>query len=380
MPRHDVLIVGGGPSGSTLAWALKQQGMDVAIIDKQHFPRDKVCAGWIPPAVLTSLQIDIDDYSQQNILQPIHGFRIGRMSGNFNDIEYRDEPVSYAIRRCEFDNYLLNRSKATVYADTKVTSFHYADDTWTLNDTYSAPLLIGAGGHFCPVARHIGAKLGKSEVAVTAQEIEFEMNASQQQACQVTSDKPELYFCDDLKGYGWVVRKQNYLNIGLGREDNNRLSEHVSKFCDMLKQQGRIPEDIPSKFHGHAYLCYSQARRPLLDNGVMLIGDAAGLAYGESGEGIRPAIESALLAAQVIQENHAPYSKESISAYVQQMEERFGKRLHNAVVSENPLLSLIKTSLGNTLLNTRWFDKYVVMNRWFLHRQQAPLVLQATAN
>jgi len=376
MPRHDVLIVGAGPAGSTLAWALAQRGMDVAILDKQQFPRDKVCAGWITPAVLTSLQIDIDDYRQQNILQPVHGFRVGRMTGGLNTIDYPDGPVSYSIRRCEFDDYLLKRSGATVYENTKVESLRYEANTWTLNENYSAPLLVGAGGHFCPVAHHVGAKPGKAELAVTAQEIEFAMSDKQQQACKVVADKPELFFCDDLKGYGWVVRKQHYLNIGLGREDNIKLNQHVRDFCDDLKQQGRIPQDIPTKFHGHAYLCYSQARRPLVGEGVLLIGDAAGLAYAESGEGIRPAVESALIAAPVILENEAPYNKESLASYVEQLEERFGKRAVTTT-TENAVVMAIKVALGNSLLASPWFDRHVVLNRWFLHQQQPPLLLQA---
>ena len=52
MKQVDVLIVGGGPAGSTLAWALRDSGLDVTILDKQTFPRDKVCAGWVTPAVM----------------------------------------------------------------------------------------------------------------------------------------------------------------------------------------------------------------------------------------------------------------------------------------------------------------------------------------
>ena len=377
MHKYDVLIIGGGPSVSTLAWALRLQGMNVAIIDKQQFPRDKVCAGWITPAVLQSLQLDVTEYTQENILQPIHGFRVGRFSGSMNDINYSDGPVSYSIRRCEFDTYLLQRSGATFYPSTKFESAYYKDGLWIVNESFSAPLLVGAGGHFCPVARHIGAKLGKSEVTVTAQEIEFAMTEKQQQCCKVMSDKPELYFCDDLKGYGWVVRKKEYLNIGLGREDNLHLSEHVSDFCKELKRQGRVPEDISGKFHGHAYLCYPSANRKLVSDGVMLIGDAAGLAYAESGEGIRPAIESALLAAQVVCENRDDYSKERLSSYVNLLEKRFGKRATISAATENPTIDAIKVSLGNTLLDARWFDKYIVLNHWFLHQQQAPLVLQS---
>lgn len=380
MHQHDVLIVGAGPSGSTLAWALRQQGLNVAIIDKQQFPRDKVCAGWITPAVIQSLQLDITEYTQKNILQPIHGFRVGRISGGMHDINYHDGPVSYSIRRCEFDTYLLHRCGAIFYAETKFETAYYENGIWIVNENFSAPLLVGAGGHFCPVARHIGAKVGKAEMIVAAHEMEFAMTEKQQQSCKVMSDKPELYFCDDLKGYGWAVRKKEYLNIGLGREDNVHLSEHVSDFCKELKQQGRVPEDIPNKFHGHAYLRYPQAKRQVVSDGVMLIGDAAGLAYAESGEGIRPAIESALLAAEVVRENCGAYSKERLLSYVRLLEKRFGKRATTPNPIESSTLEAIKVSLGNALLAARWFDKYIVLNHWFLHQQQTPLVLKNNIN
>ena len=83
--------------------------------------------------------------------------------------------------------------------------------------------VVGAGGHFCPVARATGAK-GSGETAVAAQEIEFEMSPQQKAVCRVDGERPELYFTPDLKGYGWVFRKGDYLNIGLGREDKHRLS------------------------------------------------------------------------------------------------------------------------------------------------------------
>ena len=55
MDSCDVLIVGGGPAGSTCARQLAKAGCDVLVMDKSAFPRDKVCAGWITPAVIESL-------------------------------------------------------------------------------------------------------------------------------------------------------------------------------------------------------------------------------------------------------------------------------------------------------------------------------------
>ena len=77
MRSFDVLIVGGGPAGSTLALCLKRSGLNVAIIDKQSFPRQKICAGWVTPAVMKLLSIDLDDYADGRVLQAISGFSIG---------------------------------------------------------------------------------------------------------------------------------------------------------------------------------------------------------------------------------------------------------------------------------------------------------------
>ncbi|HID48203.1 MAG TPA: NAD(P)/FAD-dependent oxidoreductase, partial [Chromatiales bacterium] len=282
MADFDVLIVGGGPAGTSLAWKLRDSDLSVAILDKATFPRDKVCAGWVTPAVLEELGIDPAAYAEGRTLQPIAGFRISQMGGREVETRYADI-VSYGIRRCEFDDYLLRRSGAELLLGQKFQGMEQTDAGWRVNGTIGARLVVGAGGHFCPVARTLGARPGSGEIAVTAQEIEFEMTPEQLAECRAAGEIPELYFTRDLVGYGWVFRKGNFLNIGLGREDSPRLSEHVAEFVQYLQQRGRIPANIPGKFQGHAYLLYPRARRDLLRDQVLLIGDAAGLAYANSG-------------------------------------------------------------------------------------------------
>src|SRR5690606_39648569 len=114
MQHSNVLIVGGGPAGSSLAWALRHSGLSVRILDKQQFPRDKTCAGWVTPEALNTLEIDPDHYARQGVLQPITGFRVALM--NQSPVVTRYEPertvVSYGVRRCELDTYLLRRCGA----------------------------------------------------------------------------------------------------------------------------------------------------------------------------------------------------------------------------------------------------------------------------
>ena len=371
METCDALIIGGGPAGSSCAWQLRRRGMDVTVLDKADFPRDKVCAGWITPAVLRTLEIDPQAYAQQHTLQAISAFRTGLIDGHELATRY-PETVSYGIRRFEFDDYLLRRTDARLALGQAVTSVHREDKLWVINDAIGAPLLIGAGGHFCPVARHLGAELGAGESAVTAKEVEFEMDAAQIAACQVRPEMPELYFCKDLSGYGWCVRKGRFLNIGLGMEQAHRLPEALDRFCGFLRQRGRIPPDIAERFHGHAYLLYGRSDRRLLDDGVLLVGDAAGLACPRSGEGIRPAIESGLMAATTILQAAGDYRRERLAAYDQRLQARYGSP---AAGADTVVAKDLRQRLARLLLRSRWFTRHVVLDRWFLHARDADLQL-----
>src|SRR5581483_11558078 len=194
------------------------------------------------------------------------------------------------------------------------------------------PMIVGAGGHFCPVARLTGSK-PKREDAVVAQEAEFEMDTAQIAACRVRPEAPELYFCADMKGYGWCFRKQNYLNVGLGRMDQHRLAEHVAAVLQFLKETGRVAFDISTAMLGHAYLLFGSSDRKAVNERLLLAGDSAGLAYSQSGEGIRPAIESGLLAAQIIAAADGDYSCQALSSYRDLLAQRFGDSAGDWAVS-----------------------------------------------
>jgi len=368
---YDVLIVGGGPAGSTLAYSLKNSGLKVAILDKNSFPRAKVCAGWVTPEVMRVLNVDLEDYARGRVLQKITGFKISHLGQKQVESSYAGEPVSYGIRRIEFDDYLLQRCAAELLLQEAFKKMQRNSEGWLVNEKFQAKLVIGAGGHYCPVARAIDSK-GVSELSVVAQEAEFEMTAQQKQNCTIKEEVPELFFTPDLMGYGWIFRKGDYLNVGLGREDKNKLSTHVKEFCEYLTAQGKIPDDITTKYNGHAYLLYNHAVRKMAADNVLLIGDSAGLAYPQSGEGIRPAVESAMLAADVIRDCEGDYSKKSLQAYNDLMTQRFGQRLPTPDTMER-LPMFIKKIFARQLMKTHWFTKNIVTEKWFLQTQQSQM-------
>jgi geranylgeranyl reductase family protein len=383
MTSCDVLIVGGGPAGSTCAWKLRRAGADVVVLDRRTFPRDKVCAGWITPQILAELDLDPEAYAAEGLtMQPISGFCVSRLGDPETRIRY-ERKVSYAIRRCEFDNYLLRRSTARLRLGEAVESVRWGDHAWVVNDTFRANMLVGAGGHFCPVAQMLGARYGPSEAIVVAQETEFELSPQQQKQCAVELEMPELFFTHDLQGYGWVVRKGGYINIGLGRQDIHQMAAHVARFLEFLEQRGKIPGDLPAKVRGHAYLLYGEAERPLVADAALVIGDAAGLAYPRSGEGIRPAVESGLLAAQTILDADGRYTHDALAAYERRLLSRFGPRKVRVGLTDR-LPKWLAGALAGRLFESDWFVRHVVLDRWFLRASQKALdegaLLRAAGN
>jgi menaquinone-9 beta-reductase len=372
----ECLIVGGGPAGSACAWALERGGLRTVILDKSAFPRDKVCGGWITPQVIEELDVD-SSYARGRTFQPITGFRVGCIDGHITETRYR-KPVSYGIRRFEFDDYLMRHSHARVIETTPFRSLERANGGWIVNGTIPARVVIGAGGHFCPVARHLNKSLG-GEVIVAAQEAEFEMTPAQRDACSVQGEIPELYFCRDLRGYGWCFRKGDFLNIGLGRLDSHKLADHITDFLAYLRRTNRIAFDLPRKMLGHAYLLYGKTQRSFVDDGILLVGDAAGLAYSQSGEGIRPAVESGLLAARVLIEANGDYGRANLEKYRALLAARLGDRQEWSTRIGAKLPPALMSSLGRLLLATPWFSRHVVIQNWFLHADEPALALSPEA-
>lgn len=372
MDRCDVLIVGGGPGGSSCARRLRQAGADVVVIDKAAFPRDKVCAGWITPQAVDDLELDLDEYANGRTLQAIRGFRAGVIGQPRDVTTTYGRIVSYGIRRCEFDHYLLERSGARRLDGEPVTSVRRVDGKWIVNEHITAGIVVGAGGHFCPVARMLNVE-ERSGPVVAAQEAEFEIDAATA-SFAVDGETPELYFSANLNGYGWCFRKQNYLNVGLGLLDRHACSAATRDFVSYLQARGRVPANASWRWRGHAYLLAEPRARRVLDDGVVLIGDAAGLAYPQSGEGIRPAIESGLMAAAAILTAGGDYSRDSLASYEQQLHARFGlsDQSHTSVLPAS-----LMSALAIGLMRVPAFVRHIVLDRWFL-RSAEPSLAQST--
>lgn len=364
MADCDVLIVGGGPAGSSCAWRLQQQGLHAVVVDRATFPRDKPCAGWVTPEVFEMLRLNPAEYADGRTLQPIRRFITGTIGGRPLETVY-DRTVSWGIRRCEFDSFLLRRAGCRVLDRTPVVTLDQAAEGWTLNGVLSAPIVVGAGGHFCPVARHLAPAPGIVEVVAT-QEAEILLDADDEPRCRVQPGCPELYFCRDMRGYGWCFRKGAYLNVGLGRMDPRGLPRRVEDFFEWLRRERNIPDAVAGGLRGHAYLLRGRSPRPLFADRALLVGDAAGLASSLSGEGIRPAVLSGILAAEVILECDGNYSANRLESYAALLGGRIPAPNSGGISRVFPAWLL--AAAARHALSSRWLVRRVFLDGWFLGR------------
>ena len=132
----------------------------------------------------------------------------------------------------------------------------------------------------------------------------------------------------------------------------------------------------PRRFSATPYLLYANSTRTVTGDGVLLVGDAAGVAYAQSGEGIRPAIESGLLAANVIASSRGRYVHDQLKLYRARLTERLGQANRRWPSCAAQLLPTgLVSSIGRQLLTTQWFARNVVLNRWFLRDEAAMPVI-----
>jgi flavin-dependent dehydrogenase len=299
----EVLIIGGGPAGSTAAWQLRRAGRDVLLLDRERFPRLKLCAGWITPEVVQDLGMDVRAYPHSLLTYP-------RLRMHFGRLQLPVPCVQHSIRRLEFDAWLLERSGVEVL-EHNVRQIVPDGEGYLIDDAFRCRYLIGAGGTRCPVYRTLFRELNPRASELQLVTLEHEIRYDwQERDCHL------WFFGHGLPGYSWYVPKERgWLNVGVGgvaaRMKNS--GHDIRAHWDYLRQalEGGFAPGAHYDPSGYSYFLRGNVEVVRRDN-AFITGDAAGLATRDLGEGIGPAIRSGLRAAQAI--THAvPYQLGDVS-------------------------------------------------------------------
>lgn len=291
MRRVEVLIVGGGPAGAACAGCLVQAGADCLVLDKATFPRPVCCAGWVTPRLWQALGMRAQDYPHG--LTSFTSFQV-----HLNKLCFSLPTRQYAVRRVEFDAWMLQRSGAPVQQHT-VKEIQTSAGGYLVDGEFWGRYLIGAGGTHCPVrAQLFSAHPRPGGALVTAMEEEFQHPGA--------DARVRLWFFQNgLNGYAWYFPKAGgWLNVGLGglvqpaRRGGASLRQHWRMLEERLEREGLV-RGHTFRPVGRAYYLRGKGTALRMGN-ALLVGDSAGLATLDMGEGIAPAVSSALQAAEAV--------------------------------------------------------------------------------
>jgi flavin-dependent dehydrogenase len=299
----DVLIVGGGPAGSSAARRLKRGGADVLVLDKERFPRLKLCAGWITPDVVRDLEMNIESYPHRFLtFDKLHIYLKG--------LHLKVPCVQHSIRRFEFDAWLLEQSGAPVVEHT-VRNIRRENGSYVIDDAFRARYLIGAGGTRCPVYRSFFRDANPRAVELQTVTLEHEIEYDWKDP-----DCHLWFFDHGLPGYSWYVPKEDgWLNVGIGgmaeriKRSDKDIKEHWSLLTEKLGR--KLAAGAQYDPTGYSYFLRGKVDVPRVED-AFITGDAAGLATRDMCEGIGPAIRSGFRAADAILVGK-PYSLEDVT-------------------------------------------------------------------
>lgn len=291
MRGAEVIIVGGGPAGSAAAQRLTRAGIEVLVLDKESFPRHKLCAGWITPEVVGDLELEIGAYPHSFLT-----FR--RLHWYLKGLHLPVASVQHSIRRFEFDAWLLERSSSVVLQHA-VKDIVVDGDGYLIDGLFRCRYLIGAGGTSCPVYRSLFRSVLPRPRALQTVTLELEF------PCRWRDPDCHLWFFErGLPGYSWYVPKAgDWVNVGVGamaarlKERGQDIRQHWQHLIHKLERRFGIR--VPTDPTGYSYYLHGPLETPRLGN-AFLTGDAAGLATRDLCEGIGPAIRSGQRAATSI--------------------------------------------------------------------------------
>ncbi|HEU4734135.1 MAG TPA: FAD-dependent monooxygenase [Kofleriaceae bacterium] len=294
--QYDVLVVGGGPAGSTCARVLVAGGARVAVIDRAEFPRVKLCAGWLSPAIWDVLELSPSAYPR------------GLWEWHTCHVHYRGKDHAipchgWFIRRYELDDFLLRSCGADLHLGASVKQIERdPDGMWSIGGL-RARTLVGAGGTHCPVARLLAPTRPRRAVGV--QELELQLDDTAVARTRLGKNgEPELVLFDDVGGYGWNVPKSDWINVGCGTLDATAARDAWRTTHAYLRAAGHLPDEAEGPLEhvkGHSYFLFDPAHLDAAHrNGAFLVGDSLGLAHPITAEGILPATASGRCAAEAI--------------------------------------------------------------------------------
>ncbi len=356
----DVIVVGAGPAGSSVAHHLAQVGIDVLLLEKSSFPREKVCGdGLTPRATRQLLRMGIDleapGWVRNRGLRIVGGTHVLELGWP----DLADYPAYGLVRtREDFDELLARhaeKSGARLHERTAVTGAVLDERTGrvvgvsarTVDDagrrtgaeqTFRAPVVVAADGNSARLALSLGMQRREDRPMGVAVRTYYESPRHDddwlESHLELWDGPWEQPGSSLLPGYGWIFGVgDGTCNVGLGILDTSASFQHVDyrhllrTWLDQTPEEWGLREQHRTAAVRGAALPMAFNRKPHYDRGLLLVGDAGGMVNPFNGEGIAYALESGEMAADVVaQALGRPDAQRDrvLQAYPQALAARYG--------------------------------------------------------
>ncbi|MFI5583948.1 geranylgeranyl reductase family protein [Amycolatopsis sp. NPDC051758] len=351
----EVIVVGAGPAGSTVATYLARSGVDVLLLEKTEFPREKVCGdGLTPRGVKQLIDLGIDTSEDAGWVHS-RGLRI--LTGDLTlELDWPDltsyPPYGVSRTRHDFDDLLAKlavKAGARLYERTTVTSA-ITDTTGRVVGVeakvgpertpvnYRAPLVLACDGVSARLALSVGIQKNEKRPMGVAVRQYYK---SPRHDDPFIEGHLELWDKSDprdpklLPGYGWAFPLgDGTVNVGLGMLStsasfrNTDYRALLRQWLDGTPEEWGYREENAIGKVGGAGLPMGFNRTPHYRDGLLLLGDAGGMVSPFNGEGISAAMESAQIAAEVVVQalarREGPSRERALEAYPRAVRELMG--------------------------------------------------------
>jgi menaquinone-9 beta-reductase len=344
----DVAIVGAGPAGSSAAIFLARKGYSVALIDKEQFPREKLCGDFINPANWPSLRaLGVVENIFARHHEKVTKFRLTASSGEEAEVALSADSdrdgAGLGLSRLDLDEILLEKAAsegATVFQRSRIKGLTRGLKTWTLEidrgrilQQLRAPMLIGADGRNSWLAHHLGMT-GRTAMRASSVGFQLHLNSS-----HPSNGKIEIHLFPG--GYAGIVGLGDHtLTLGFAIE-KSRLYHRQSP-QQLLNSSLALNPHLKDILHRNqivgamrsTYPVYFPSRRSYGER-VLLVGDAARVSEPVTGEGVYFALKSGELAALTIDQAFckSEFSAASLHRYERDCRSAFAvRRRANALI------------------------------------------------
>ncbi len=320
----DVLVIGAGPAGSCAAASAASVGVSTILIDaKVRIGEQPHCGEFVPSRLFSEFDLD-----KSCVIQQVE-FMETRVLKGLNGLHavVRNEVPSpgFMLDRVRFDRDLARKASAAgadVFCGTRLVAFDkgcWITSSPQREKAFQPRLVIAADGALSTVARILG--LPQPHV-IKGIQVEVPLSEPLNKT---------IIFLDRafVDGYGWVFPKRNVANVGLGVAQDQNASEILEAFLDGLLHTGLIRPGILARSGG--MIPVSGLRTTLVQDNVMLCGDAGGLTHPITGAGIPQAVFSGSLAGRAAAEALKTGDRRPLQEYEREIRGRYGGVINHAL-------------------------------------------------